>query len=430
MEKYKARVESIAPGVRFCAVKADTFKTARLNFTMAMPLEGDIAARALLPFLLHRSGRKYPDFSQLNARLAELYGAALSAGVSKLGEAQIMSLTINAIDDRFALDDESVALNCARLLLDLVFDPNVRDGSFLPEDMKREKRLLSEKIDSEKNNKQLYALRRCESLMCQGESYGLNPLGEKREVESLDGERVFKAWQESLKKAKIQITMAGSTDSDLVLQTLKDAFANLEREDVDIKTNFIKAPEKEEYFSEEMAVEQGKLVLGFRAGMAHEDDNREAIMLMTYLYGGSPHSKLFLNVREKMSLSYYCSSNFLKAKGLIFVQSGIDTDKEEAATRAILAQLEEIKKGQVSQEELHTSKLSIADSLRAVEDSPENIVTWYGGQLLRPSFTTPFEEIEKIEKIELEQVVEAAKKVRLDTVFMLKGSGEGETDEN
>ena len=179
-----------------------------------------------------------------------------------------------------------------------------------------------------------------------------------------------------------------------------------------------------------MAVEQCKLVLGFRAGMAHEDDNREAIMLMTYLYGGSPHSKLFLNVREKMSLSYYCSSNFVKAKGLIFVQSGIDTDKEEAATRAILAQLEEIKKGQVSQEELHTSKLSIADSLRAVEDSPENIVTWYGGQLLRPSFTTPFEEIEKIEKIELEQVVEAAKKVRLDTVFMLKGSGEGETDEN
>ncbi len=430
LEKYKAQIENVADGVRFCWVKTQAFKTAYLGFSMAMPLEGDVEAKAILPFLLRRSCRKYPDFTQLNARLAELYGASLSGGISKRGEAQFLSLSVVALDDRFSLDGESVALSCAELLLDLVFDPNVKDGTFLDDDMKREKRLLAEKISSEKNNKRAYAQRRCEALMCENEKFGLNPLGEKDKVLALEGKAVYAAWQNMLKTAQIQITMVGSADSDVVAKALKERFENIERQPLGIETQFIKSADSPRYFSEEMAVEQGKLVLGFRAGMENEDDNNDAIRLMTYLYGGSPHSKLFLNVREKMSLSYYCSSAFSRSKGLIWVQSGIDTDKEEAAKTAILDQLEAVKNGDISEEEIKTAKLGMIDGLRGVEDSPEAIAAWYDNQLLKDDFTTPHVEAGKIEAVTLEEIISAAKGVTLDTVYMLKGTLEGESHED
>ncbi len=430
MEKYKANVKELAPGVRFCAVKTGAFKTACLSFSMALPLEEDLEAKAVLPFLLHRACRKYPDFTKLSGRLAELYGAALSAAVSKLGEAHVLNLSITAIDDRFALDDESVALSCAKLLLDLIFDPNVGKEEFLQEDIKREKRLLTEKIESEINNKRAYAMRRCEALMCENEKFGLSPLGEKSKVGELNGKKVYEAWREVLKTAGIQISFAGSADTAELEEVIAREFSKIKRQPAVIKTEFIKSSDSSRYFSEEMAVEQGKLVLGFRAGMENEDDDNVATKVMTYLYGGSPHSKLFLNVREKMSLSYYCSSAFSKTKGLVFVQSGIDTDKEEAATSAILDQLEALKKGDFTDEELAFSKLSMTDALRAVEDSPEGIVAWYDSQITRDEFTTPYLEAQKIEAIGREDIIRAAQRVTLDTIFMLKGTLEGDGNED
>ena len=175
----------IADGVDACFVVTDRFKTSKVLVTMAMPLEGDVSARAALPFVLRRSCRKYPDFSSLNGYLDELYGASLQAGVEKLGEAHLVKMGISVIGDRFTLDGESVAERAVELLFDLIFDPKLENGSFDPSDVEIDKRLLAERMVSELDDKRVYAVSRCQELMCEGEAFGKNRYGELSEIESL-----------------------------------------------------------------------------------------------------------------------------------------------------------------------------------------------------------------------------------------------------
>ncbi len=426
----KPIVKTIAPGVRLCALQTDRFKTGCVSFSMALPMDGNLAANAVLPYILHRSCRKYPDFSVLNARLAELYGAVLTAGVSKLGEAQLLTLSLTAIDDRFALTGESIAQHCAELLFDLIFDPDIQTDSFSDAAVQREKRLLIERMESELNDKRVYALRRCEALMCAGEKYGLSKYGTKEEIEALTGIKIFAAWQNMLKTAVVQIDMAGTGADGRIAEALQLQFAGIERSPAHIKTEFIKTAKEPRRIEEKMPVKQGKLVLGFRAGMEDALDDVTAAKVMTDIFGGGTYSKLFANVREKMSLCYYCSARLTHQKGVIFVQSGIESDKEELATQAILQQLDAVKAGDVEDSDLIASKMSICDHLRSVEDSPEDLVVWYASQILKPDIITPRQEAEKIEQITMEQVVNAAQRVTLDTVYMLTGTGEGTGDED
>ncbi len=423
-------VKIIAPGVRLCVVQTDRFKTGRISLSMALPMEGDIAANAILPFVLHRSCRKYPDFSFLSGRLAELYGASLSAGVAKLGEAQLMSIHLTSIDDRFSLTDESITQSCTELLLDLFFDPDLVDGCFGEAAVQREKRMLIEKVESELNDKRLYALRRCEEIMCAAEKFGLDKYGTREDIEALDGKSIYNAWKNMLKTAVIQIDMVGSGSNEAVADALTAKFAGIERKPAEIKTVFITSVKELRKEEEKLPVKQGKLVLGFRAGMENESDEASAFKIMTDIFGGGTYSKLFKNVREEMSLCYYCSAKLDRHKGVIFVQSGIEFEKAALATEEILRQFDAVKAGDFEPGDLEASLMARCDKLRSVEDSPVDTAAWYAYQILEPDITTPAQEAEEIKLVTKEQVVAAANRVSLDTIYMLSGTGEDSGDEN
>lgn len=423
---------TIAPGVRLCAVHADRFKTGCMTFSMALPLEESTAsANAIVPYILHRSCRRYPDFSSLNKRLAELYGASLSAGVSKNGETQVLSLSLTAIDDRFALAPESVAALGAELLLDLIFDPNLTsDGLFGEDAVRREKRLLIERMESEINDKRVFALRRCEQLMCAEEPYGIDKYGCIDHVEALTAEDITAAWRRMLNTAVIQVNMTGSADPAPIEAALKARFGTIPRTPARAETRFVVSAKASRRHEESLPVKQGKLVLGFRAGMAHAEDDTPAVKVMADVFGGGTYSKLFVHVRERLSLCYYCSARLNTQKGLIFVQSGIEFDKEQPATEEILRQLELLKAGDLPPEDFQASVLALCDRRQGLADSPDELNAWYAAQILRERLKTPEEDIEELRGVTPEQVIAAANRVTLDTVFMLTGSGEVHTDES
>ena len=419
----------IADGVDACFVVTDRFKTSKVLVTMAMPLKGYVAARAALPFVLRRSCRKYPDFSSLNGYLDELYGASLQAGVEKLGEAHLVKMGISVIGDRFTLDGESVAERAVELLFDLIFDPKLENGIFDPSDVEIEKRLLAERMVSELDDKRVYAVSRCQELMCEGEAFGKNRYGELSEIESLTPKRVFDAWRGVLKSAVIRVVVAGDSDTDKIEKMLSDKFSEIERSPSAISTSFIKSARGERYFSEEQPVKQGKLVMGFRAGMESKDDYRTAMTVMSDIFGGGTYSRLFLNVREKMSLCYYCGSRLNREKGIMIVQSGIETENEEKMKTAILEQLDALRAGDFTKETLEASMLSINETLRAYGDSPDALCSWYSAQLLDEVIKTPDERAAEFNAVTFDEVCGAAKEVTLDTVFMLIGT-EGNSDGN
>lgn len=419
-------MQNIAEGIRFCSVKTDKFKTCRVNISLAMPLDKNASARAILPFMFSRRCAKYPDYTSLNRVLDELYGAAVSAGVLKRGEAQVISFSMSAIDDRFALDGDKVALECTKLLADMIFDP-LTEGESFPEDIiEQEKRLLVEAIENEQNDKRRYAMLRCEQLMFADEAYGVNRFGSVEDVKALTPDVVYAAWRDVLQKATVQITMVSSMDPQPIVDLIREKFSEIERHPVEIKTLFVSGLPKPEYISESMPLKQGKLVMGFRTGMRSEDDMMPAMKVAVDIFGGGTYSKLFSVVREKMSLCYYCSAALFNSKGIVMVQSGIEDANEEKAKNEIINQLRLTAEGEFTDEDFSSSIKSLTDSILGNSDTPEEITAWYASQILRNELKAPETYAKEIGSVDRAEVVRAAKTIMLDTIFMLKSSGEAE----
>lgn len=431
---YDYFLSSPVPGLRFCSVNTEkNFKVAVISARFALPLTGDIAARALLPFLLKRTCKKYPTLTAMNRRLAALYGAMLSAGVNKIGEAQVITFSITSLEDRFALDGENIASDLTDLLLDVLFDPNLTDGAFAEEDIEREKRLLIERIESELNEKRYYALKRCTEIMCENELFSLDRYGKIEDIQTIDAARLKKAWNEMLSNAVVFVSAVGSMNDELIRCRFEQRFDKIDRSRInDIHTEFITTPYETHRVKEELPVKQGKLVIGYRAGMTYADDNDAAIKVMADMFGGGVYSKLFTNVREKMSLCYYCSAGFNAAKGLIMVQSGIENENEQKAIDAITDQLNDMKKGNFTAEDLDASLKGLTNLIGSVSDTPESIDRWYGNQMLDSEIETPAEYAARIGAITREQVIAAALMVEQDTIYMLAGTltEEEESDED
>lgn len=417
--------QNIAQNIRFCSVKTDKFKTCRVNISLAMPLDENASSRAILPYMFQRRCAKYPDFTSLNRVLDELYGASIAAGVIKRGEAQILSFALTAIDDRFALDGDKVVEQCTELLTDMIFDP-ITNGESFPEDIfEQEKRLLVELIENEMNDKRRYAMLKCEEAMFSNEAYGISRFGTVEQVKALTPEKVYEAWRDVLKRSTVQVTMVSSLDARPIAELIKSKFEKIERNPVEIKTEFVPTMPKPEYISESMPLKQGKLVMGFRTGMRSEDDMMPAMKVAVDIFGGGTYSKLFSVVREKMSLCYYCSAGLFNSKGVVMVQSGIEDANEEKAKNEIIHQLSLTANGEFSDEDFSSSIKSLTDSILGNSDTPEEICSWYASQILRETMKTPEEFAAEIRSVDKTDVVRAAKTIMLDTIFMLKSNGEG-----
>lgn len=420
------RQTPVCGGVTFQNIQERRFKTGRLTAAMLLPLSAKTAAaNGILPYLLRRSCRRYPTFRTLNEKLSSLYGASLQAEVYKMGEVQVLSVSAVGLDDRYALEGESVSGELAELLCQVLFEPAFEDGSFRQEDIRQEKRQLIDKLDSEFNDKITYARRRCQELMCENEAFGVGRFGAREQVERLTADDIYAGWQRVLSGAEIRLIMAGGSEPGQALEGFQKAFAQVSRQEVlPCHTQVIPKADTVREFEDAMDVAQAKLVLGFRTGVAEPGDEVMAMRLMSALFGGTPHSKLFLNVREKLSLCYYCSSRYDRHKGIMLVQSGVEQKNMEKAKEEILRQLQAVKDGDFTDEELAAAKMSVANSFRSMSDSLRGMEGWYLGQTFSKTVRTPEESALAVGGISREQVIKAAQSVSLDTVYRLKGKEE------
>ena len=416
----------ICDGVNFRSIRDTKFKTMRISAHLIVPMSRQTAAEnALLPFLLSRASREYPDFTKLGQRLAELYGASLNADVQKLGDLQVLSLSASGIADRYALEGEAISGELAKLLCSILFDPPLVDGLFPEDGFEQEKRQTVELIDSEYSDKRTYARQRCEAIMCADEPYGVNRYGGKEDIAQVQRPALTEAWKRLLDTAKVELMVLGDCDPEPVYEGFRAAFEKLGgRKTADCTTMVVRSAEQVHEVTEKMDVAQGKLVLGFRAGTATPDEAVPATRLMTALFGGTPNSKLFLNVREKLSLCYYCSASYHSMKGILLVQSGVEAKNIERAREEILRQLDEVKQGHFDESEVEAAKMSLCNSYRTLSDSLGGLENWYLSQTFASHSQQPDEAAAQINAVTRQEIIDAANRVTLDTVYCLVGNGE------
>ena len=418
--------QALGQGISFSNIQDNRFKTNRLSVNMILPLTSDtVSSNALLPFVLRKGSSDYPDFTKLNERLNELYGAIIEADVYKIGEAQVLSLAVQFIDDRYALEGEPVAAECAKLLCGMLLSPPLENGHFRQSELELERKNLVDLIDSELNEKRIYAINRMEALMCEGENYALGRYGDRDGAAQVDADSLMAAYNRAVHDAQIEIMLLGPGDAGAVMPVFKQAFAGVERgEEVSIPTEVMGTVVTPRQFVERLDVSQAKLVMGFRTDVVAPSGAWLAMSLMNTLYGGSPHSKLFANVREKLSLCYYCASRYDKQKGILIVDSGIEEKNFETTKEEIMQQLHEVRAGNFTDEELAAAKLSLHNRYLSFADSLRQLEMYYLGQIRVGADASPEDEAAHIEAINREQVVEAAQRISLDTIYLLTGKEE------
>ncbi len=411
----------LANGAEGLFIENSRFNTTLVSFNFYLPLEREkAAAYALLPFILTSCSKAYPDFSKLNFKLSKLYGARLSAHSEKSGDYQVLKMAVSVIGDRYSLDGETLTSEAIDLLTGLIFEPNVEDGAFLPADAEREKRKAIEHIKGEFAEKRIYAKNRLIEEMYKDSVYGTPKCGTVEDVEKLDGKALFEAWQDMLKTGYIRVNVVSSSVPNRLFDSLSEKLTSLNRTDViDIgKTELTLPAEKVNKITEKSPVNQGKLVMGFSAEGLN-DKNKAVLLVTSDIFGGGPYSKLFTNVREKMSLCYYCSARSIRAKGLVTVESGVESRNAEKALNAITEQLNYLQKGILSDEEFNSSIIGLTDTLNSYNDSQAAIESWYATRIFDDEVLSPEDYAAELKKITKEDVIDTAKGIKLHTVFLL-----------
>ena len=412
----------LADGVEGLYIKNTRFKTARISFNFYLPLSKEsVAANALLPCVLTSCSSSYPSFIQLNRKLKELYGAALTQSSTKLDDMQCISIAITTLCDKYTPDNSPVVLEAAKVLADIIFSPRISDNSFVKADVDREKRQLAESIEGEFNEKRIYARARLVEEMFEALPYGLPHSGKASDVLAVDGKQLFDAWQNLLRSAYVRVNAIGDFCPDSLFKATAAAFGAIKRGNITDIEKMVPAASRNDVkrVVEKLEVAQGKLVMGFTSKVWGSNADTDAVSVMADIFGGGPYSLLFENVREKQSLCYYCACASFRSKGFMMVDSGVEAKNAKTAEREILKQLDTIKSGEFSKEIFEASIRNIKDSLLACNDSQKALDNWYIARIRSQSPATPEDMTQRFGKVTMQQVTEVAQGVELNTVYTL-----------
>jgi predicted Zn-dependent peptidase len=414
-------------GISVHVMPTKQFKVNTVVVDFHRPLTAEMAAStAMLPYLLMRGTKTYRNTAALQRALDDLYGASLNGYVVKKGERQIMEFVLQVANERFMNGAGDLFDKALELLADVLFQPQIQNQAFDEESVQKEKQLHKERILSILDDKIAYAAERCLAEMCKGEPFGVPRLGTVEQLETLDSRDMYKAYETVLGQSDIHVYVIGQVEPDQVIQKVqslfqRNPFSHRSPDFPAVKTRSTRGDIQK--IVEEMDVNQGKLNIGYRTDTTHADPLYPAMVMYNGILGGFPHSKLFVNVREKASLAYYASSRLESLKGILYIQSGIEIQNFDKALSIIQEQVEAMKNGTISQQEFDFTRDGLLNQYRTLADQPIHIADVYTNGVISGKTRSLHELMEAIENVTLEQVVEFAQKVSLDTIYFLRDQG-------
>lgn len=417
------KVEKIGSfnGINIYNVKQAKFKTNTINIFFHDNLSRENAARnALIPAVLRRGCRRFPTFQEIALHLEELYGASFDCGVTKKGERQIIQFYIEHVSDMYTGSSLSLFEKCFDLIFEIITQPVLENGYFKTDYVEQEKENLKRLIEGRINDKVQYAVDKCYEEMCADEPFGVNEYGSVKDLSGIDAQGLYEYYKEFLDTLPIDVYVTGTIEED-TLKRVMNKLSEMRRGSIkELKKSIIETNVKEvRKVTENMNVNQGKLSLGFRTYTTPNDKEYYSLVVYNIILGGGMHSKLFQNVREKESLAYYAFSRLEKFKGLMVISSGIEIKNKNKAVEVILKQLDEISNGNISDYEYDSTLKTIETGIKSLKDSQLQIVDFYLSQIVAGTEDNFDTFIEKTKKVTKQDVVDVAKKIKLDTEYFL-----------
>ena len=390
-------------------LQSNKFKTNLVALFITVPLTKENCTKnALITSVLRRGTKKLKTQEEIAKKLEELYGAGFNCGVDKLGDYHVLKFYIETLENTYTLNNENLLQEGINLLLDIVFNPLIEENAFNKLYVEQEKLNLKKLIESRKDNKALYAKERCLENMFVGESYGLYKYGTVEGLEKIDEKNLYEYYKELINNCKIDLYITGNNIDNVKVPNISS------KELPKIESHHI-APIRPNKVNELQDVTQGKLIIGLDVG----NSKKAAVSMYNTILGGGANSKLFQNVREKASLAYSAGSSYIRRKNAILIQTGIEIENYDKTLDIIEKQLEDMKNGNISDDEFNSAKELIVSSIELIEESKEDMITFYFDQNLFEENLSVTEYKEMIKKVSKEDVIEVAKKVKEDTIYFL-----------
>ncbi len=410
------------PGVTLRCMGATRFKQGCLTIQFLRPMNAEEAGlNALLPAVLLRGCKDYPDLQRITDRLDDLYGASIGTLVRRIGDYQTTGFYCGFIEDRFALGGDAILAPMTELVASLLLQPVEEDGGFSRDFIESEKRNLISAIDSERSNKGAYASTQLMKLLCKQDSFGIPRLGEIPQIRQIDHRSAYAHYQKILSESPVELFYVGSADIETVAELLRPIFSQIPRQYVPLPPQqpYCPSPTSEE--SEIQQISQAHLSMGFVTPITSRDPRFAAMQVCNNLFGGGMTSKLFMQVRESMSLCYAIGSGYYGSKAILTVNAGIVTQEEQAVKAAIFEQLAACQAGQITESELAAAKESLLSGLRSMYDSPGAMEGFFSTAAISGQHRTPERYSEEIRAVTRDAVAEAASTVQYHSTFFLKG---------
>lgn len=412
-------------GIKFHTICTDKFKTNLIAVFITTKLDREnVTKNAVISALLRRGSKNMTSQEEISKQMEEMYGASFDCGLDKTGDNQVLKFYLETVNDNFLPQKgEDMLKTSLEKLLEIVLNPYLENESFKEEYVEQEKNNIKQRIEGKIDNKARYSLDRCIEEMYQNEPFGLYKFGYVEDLEGMNGKNLYDYYKELINSCKIDIFVSGIIKDDINqvvtsnenIKKLKERTPNYV---IPKELNKV-LPEKENVATESMEVTQGKLILGLDVSLDKEELRYDTLIYNSIL-GGSANSKMFQNVREKAHLAYVASSTYLRYKNNIFVNCGIEIGNYEKALELIRQQIEDMKKGEFTDDDIENAKKGIIATIKTIDDEQDTGITYYFGQELSQSNISIEEYIDKIEKVSKDDIIHVAKNVAVDTVYFLK----------
>ncbi|MGI6365038.1 MAG: EF-P 5-aminopentanol modification-associated protein YfmF [Bacillota bacterium] len=416
--------QKLANGVSLHLLPMDNYKTTFVGVFLYWPLGDDVSDTALIPHVLQRGTASYPTARELRARLAELYGTQFGVGVLKRGENLVLQVKIQMVNDQYIPGQSSLLEETLDILREVLLYPHTEQGQFALRYVEGEKRNIQSRIKSLLNDKSRFAFHRCLQHLCPDRGYSQNKYGSLKQVEAVSAESLWQQYRRLLGAAAADIYVCGRYNHNRVVDAIGSRFLWERRQEGGLEEIRPLDLREHNVVHERMDINQGKLVMALAGDITQSSDLYPAMILYNGILGGFPHAKLFQNVREKRSLAYYIGSSLDSIMGLQFISAGIDAQAFAETTQVVGQQLEAMRQGKISRQELEWTRSSVKTGLlQMYDDLGEQVALAVDGRISGRQWSIP-QLIEEIDKVGIEEVTQVAKSMHLQTTYFLSSGGE------
>ena len=410
----------IKEGIRLHKIKTNKYKTNLMSVFLTSKLSrDDITKKALILTVLRRGTNNLKTQEEISKKLEELYGASFDCGIDKLGDKHVLKFYVESLNEQYLYQKEDILNQSLNILFDIVFNPLLENGAFKQEYIDEEKQNLRIIIEGQKDNKAAYATQRCIEEMYKEKPYGLYKYGYVEDLEKIDSKNLYETYLNLIKTCKIDIFVSGDFDEKTLEEKVKSnqQISKLEPRKVEYLDEESESSntQEENVVRENMQISQGKLNIGLDV----LSDNKSAVSVYNAILGGGANSKLFQNVREKASLAYSAGSIYIKPKSKIIIKTGIEHKNYDKALQIIKEQIDDMKNGKFSDEDIQHAKELIIASFKSMQDEQDSEISFYFGREIQKESKDIDKQIKEVSEVTKQNIVDVANKIKINTIFFL-----------